>query len=567
MKRVAGKDESTSNSKRHSKQSNDNSTPTSSSNDIGLAAVSVDNNSSKRRRSGSSMATSESSYIPAVASTYGIQHLQGSVPFLPAGSQLNDFTWTSSYTPAVASTHSTQYLHGPVPFIPVDSQLNDDTSGVHVYSQNVMAYNPFPLLPHEPVEVVHCDGLDPTKIIEYATSTSYQVLHYLHENFNLTNSKVFSHGCSTKAELSSSWEKKGWVRVNRYLLCPSCDQDRHNVDQKLNKLKNLQEKPILASTGSLPSSVVLRATIVYLFNREMSKQDKESSAFQAFESNTEAKENMLILGNRGESLIKTKFNQVAYSIDLCSDCSKMIIQRDRVTNTNRCKSCNKKVVNDRTNYKRRREDDEQRVQPNSKTNYKHLTSDELKTRTKNFKTTESNLRKRVNYLEKQKAVFMANLKAYDDEISFNGSKSDQEIPQDSSSFTDEVIPDQHKTFIEELNQILSSVVQNKKQYQVALRDSLLALLKMGVITEGKGSDYEFQEEDVADLVDAVMEQITNQAKKLNGKESNADSHPKQFNCPLHYGLAPVLRIVNSSQFLLKYFRACVFCRISSNKIK
>jgi hypothetical protein len=303
MKRVASKDESTSNSKRHSKQSNDNSTPASSSNDTGLAAVSVDNNSSKRRRSGSSMATSESSYTPAVASTYGIQHMHGSVPFLPAGSQLNDFTWTSSYTPSVASTHGTQHWQGLVPFLPVGSQLNDDTSGVHVYSQNVMAYNPFPL-PHEPVEVVYCDGLDPTKIIEYATSISYQVLHYLHENFNLTNSKVFSHGCS-RAELSSSWEKKGWVRVNRYLLCPSCDQDRHNVDRKLNKLKTLQQKSILTSTGSLPSSVVLRATIVYLFNQEMSKHDKESSAFQAFESNAEAKETMLILGNRGESLIKT----------------------------------------------------------------------------------------------------------------------------------------------------------------------------------------------------------------------------------------------------------------------
>lgn len=493
MKRVASKDKSTSNSKRHSKQSNDNSTPaSSSSNDTGLAAVSVDNNSSKRRRSGSSMATSESSYTPAVASTYGIQHLQGSVPFLPAGSQLNDFSWTSSYTPSVASTHGTQLWQGPVPFMPVGSQLNDDTSGVHVYSQNVMAYNPLPL-PHEPIEVVYCDGLDSTKIIEYATSTSYQVLHYLHDNFNLTNSKVFSHGCS-KAELSSSWESKGWVRVNRYLLCPSCHQERHNVDRKLNKLKNLQEESILASTGLLPSSVVLRATIVYLFNREMSKHDKESSAFHAFESNTEAKENMLILGNRGESLIKTKFNQVAYSIDLCSDCSKMIIQRDRVTNTNRCKSCNKKVVNDRTNYKKRGEDDEQRVQPNSKTNYKHLTNDELKMRIKNSKMAEINLRRRIDYLEKQKAVFMANLKAYDDEISFNGSKSDEEIPKDSPSLpTDEVIPDQHKTFIEELNQILSSVVQNKKQYQVALRDSLLTLLKMGVITEGKGSDYEFQE--------------------------------------------------------------------------
>jgi hypothetical protein len=185
------------------------------------------------------------------------------------------------------------------------------------------------------------------------------------------------------------------------------------------------------------------------------------------------------------------------------------------------------VVNDRINYKHRREDDEQRVQPNSKTNYKHLSIDELKTRTKNSKTAEINLRRRIDYLEKQKAVFMANLKAYDDEISFNGSKSDEEIPQDSPSLpTDEVIPDQHKTFIEELNQILSSVVQNKKQYQVALRDSLLALLKMGVIAEGKGSDYEFQEEDVTDMVDAVMEQITNQAKKLNGKDKQCRFSPK-----------------------------------------
>ena len=80
--------------------------------------------------------------------------------------------------------------------------------------------------------------------------------------------------------------------------------------------------------------------------------------------------------------------------------------------------------------------------------------------------------------------------------------------------------------MEELGSVCTDVSKNKQTYSAMAREAVIGLMKQGVENEKDVKNgYDFEEEDVSDIVDFILEQISNTAKKLTGKNKRCRYSP------------------------------------------
>ena len=84
----------------------------------------------------------------------------------------------------------------------------------------------------------------------------------------------------------------------------------------------------------------------------------------------------------------------------------------------------------------------------------------------------------------------------------------------------------HEKFMEELGSVCTDVSKNKQTYSAMAREAVIGLMKQGVENENNVKNgYDFEEEDVSDIVDFILEQIFNTARKLTGKDKRCRYSP------------------------------------------
>ena len=77
----------------------------------------------------------------------------------------------------------------------------------------------------------------------------------------------------------------------------------------------------------------------------------------------------------------------------------------------------------------------------------------------------------------------------------------------------------------EMKDKMQHILDNYKgTYRHMIKDHVVHLLQHGVENETKKNDYNFNLEDVDDLVSFVAENLQNQVQILTGKKGKSDSH-------------------------------------------
>jgi len=80
--------------------------------------------------------------------------------------------------------------------------------------------------------------------------------------------------------------------------------------------------------------------------------------------------------------------------------------------------------------------------------------------------------------------------------------------------------------MEELGSVCTDVSKNKQTYSAMAREAVIGLMKQGVENEKDVKNgYNFEEEDVSDIVDFMFEQISNTSKILTGKDRRCRYSP------------------------------------------
>ena len=98
--------------------------------------------------------------------------------------------------------------------------------------------------------------------------------------------------------------------------------------------------------------------------------------------------------------------------------------------------------------------------------------------------------------------------------------TDTKTPQESGNQSVKQVEEdanQHNTFMREAIPLFNSISNNPKNFEGYAREAIVKIFKQGVNNQKKKNDYEFDPKDISEMVEFLMEQITNTAKTLSGK--------------------------------------------------
>jgi hypothetical protein len=350
------------------------------------------------------------------------------------------------------------------------------------------------------------------------------------------------------------------------MICPACNQIKKNLNREIKHLiilEDLHGRKLNSGEYFEPTSKIkeyLSSTLLDMLNNLV-----REAAFESFVSSTKVKECMCILSHRGDTEIEVKFccsspdNQESQketiAIDLCEDCSTIIVCQKRKNLAKCCQTCTVNRNNINTSDLNKIANKEKRVQADSTTQNCDLDAQELTQKALNQKKDRMLRQREICSLKKQIEHLKHNLEQTAHHVCLDGSDGTDflQTSQDTSTahqdtselhankqntVSDEPSP-QHKSFIETLRDkdLQDVTVKNKDKTKAILREGILELFKESVTSEGKGSSYEFDEGDVSAIVNSLMEQMTNVSKKLHGKDKQCRlSHQRKFNFPMPYAL-------------------------------
>ena len=106
-------------------------------------------------------------------------------------------------------------------------------------------------------------------------------------------------------------------------------------------------------------------------------------------------------------------------------------------------------------------------------------------------------------------------------MELNFSETNTETPQENSHQSVEQVEEsanQHNTFMGETRRVFNEISNNQQNFEGLAREAIVEIFEQGVHNQKKKNDYEFDPKDISEMVEFLMEQITNTAKMLTGKE-------------------------------------------------
>ena len=240
------------------------------------------------------------------------------------------------------------------------------------------------------------------------------------------------------------------------------------------------------------------------------------SAYDTFKADATAVECMQTLRIRQDCRIEVPVGKSeTVVVDCCREpnCTETILHQKRGINLDCCVACHQKEENQKRADAARESNKEARLKPDSTVPDSYLTPEEKAARDK---------RKRQQlYRERQKNLFLtkqlANLKKTVRElktVSLDGS----DASRPTSTTENGTAQKQNETFVDEARFVAGGIAKDTKKFEAILSEHLIEMFEQAVTNEGKGSDYEFNPEDVKEHVKFLMEQIINLARDLNGKK-------------------------------------------------
>jgi len=118
-----------------------------------------------------------------------------------------------------------------------------------------------------------------------------------------------------------------------------------------------------------------------------------------------------------------------------------------------------------------------------------------------------------------------NLNGYDG-TAFLCTENERSAEKVNKDIVEEDGENSHAKFMEELGSVYTDVSKNKQTYSAMAREAVIGLMIQGVENENNAKNgYDFEEEDVFGIVDFILEQISNTARKLTGKDKGCRYSP------------------------------------------
>ena len=158
-------------------------------------------------------------------------------------------------------------------------------------------------------QVVFCDGIENTRLVEYASSSSADVLSHLHANVRVEDGKCFAPSCA-KATLSSSLlNNTDWVKSNVRWNCLECHKLKKNLNRRVERLEELQQEHDISESKAFPVSSKLKTFVTETLKSAIDSHPKRQDANEAFCGNSGIVECMLLLRHREQSELLVKVSR------------------------------------------------------------------------------------------------------------------------------------------------------------------------------------------------------------------------------------------------------------------
>ena len=205
-------------------------------------------------------------------------------------------------------------------------------------------------------------------------------------------------------------------------------------------------------------------------------------------------------------------------------CKKTLVARFRTgkkANLDMCSQCIQHVKNEVRSKKLRAINYKQQVAPSSRTRYDTLTASQKKVRRNNERQKTFGLKRTIDVLKKkfeeQKPLRDLEAAKYREERGGVGIDLDTKSSKRN-----------HENFVSTSIMAMKIILNEKEKFVPQLEEVLYDLFERGVTAEEKTNGYAFNPADVKDIVDQILEQMSNQIKILVGKSKQCKFSPATY---------------------------------------